>query len=56
MGYEPRYATSTKEEVILSAQFHFLALKALVKNHQANIFEKTIHFHGTVMDVLSKFP
>ena len=29
MAYERRYATSIKLEVILSAQFHILALKIL---------------------------
>ena len=42
MAYEPRYAISNKYEIIFSAQFHILALKALAKNHQTNIFETQI--------------
>ena len=46
MAYEPRYENSTKQEIILGLQFHDLALKALVKNHQTNIFEtKIIAYH-----------
>ena len=46
MAYEPRYAISKKYEVIFGAQFHILALKALVKKQQTNIFEtKTIAYH-----------
>ena len=46
MAYEPRYAISNKYEVIFGAQFHILALKALVKNHQSNIFETKIIVMG----------
>ena len=42
MAYEQRYEILTKQEIILGAQFHILALKALVKNHQTNIFETKI--------------
>ena len=42
MAYEPKYEISTKQEIILGLQFHDLALKALVKNHQTNIFETKI--------------
>ena len=42
MAYEPRYEISTKQEIILGPQFHNLALKALGKNHQTNIFETKI--------------
>ena len=42
MAYEPRYEISTKQEIILGPQFLNLALKALVKNHQTNIFETKI--------------
>ena len=46
MAYEPRYAISNKYEVIFGAQFHILALKAMVKNPQTNIFEtKIIAYH-----------
>ena len=46
MAYEPRYEISTKQEIILGPQFLNLALKALVKNHQTNIFEtKIIAYH-----------
>ena len=46
MAYEPRYAISNKYKVILGAQFHILALKALVKTHQTNIFETKIIVMG----------
>ena len=46
MAYEPRYEISTKQEIILGPQFLNLALKALEKNHQTNIFEtKIIAYH-----------
>ena len=46
MAYEPRYAISNKYEVIFGAQVHILALKALVKNPQTNIFETKIMVMG----------
>ena len=46
MAYEPRYAISNKYEVIFGAQFHILALKALLKNHKTNIFETKIIVMG----------
>ena len=46
MAYEPRYEISTKQEIILGPQFLNLALKALVKNHQTNIFETKIIVMG----------
>ena len=46
MAYEQRYEISTKQEIILGPQFHILALKALVKNHQTNIFETKIIVMG----------
>ena len=46
MAYEQRYEILTKQEIILGAQFHILALKALVKNHQTNIFEPKIIVMG----------
>ena len=46
MAYEPRYAISNKYKVIFGAHFNILALKALVRNHQTNIFEtKIIAYH-----------
>ena len=50
MAYEPRYAISNKYKVILGAQFHILALKALVKNHQTNIFESEDSSHASDTD------
>ena len=46
MAYEPRYAISNKYEVIFGAKFPILALKALVKNQQTNIFETKIIVMG----------
>ena len=46
MAYEPIYAISNKYKVTFGVQFHILALKALVKNHETNFFKtKIIAYH-----------
>ena len=53
MAYEPRYATSTKLEVIFSAQFNILALKTMVKTLRKNIFQEKKFFLGAQFHIVA---
>ena len=55
MAYKQRYEILTKQEIILGAQFHILALKALVKITKQIYLRQKLLFIAIVMDVLSTF-